>query len=78
MKTKFGRILENNAGLQHILYRSYGLSPRTIAKATNIENQPLFSSKEKIYDAIVDLGIINEKEVSFLELFEEEKEEMVW
>jgi hypothetical protein len=69
MRTLFWTIFLKNAWVQHRLYRTYGISPWTLKKATNTDTVILWSSKEKIYNALVDMKLIKEEEVSLLELF---------
>lgn len=76
MKTKFTETINQNKGLKERLYKVYWISPNTTNKAYNTNNILLWS-KEKIYNALIDLKIITQEEVPhFINLFEEIKE--VW
>lgn len=75
MKTKFWKIIDENTGLQHRLYRSYWISPRTVNKAINWDETTTFSSKEKIYNALIELNAIKQEDMTIKDLFSEEE---VW
>ena len=69
MKTNFAKILESNKGLLIKLYKCYDIAPRTTTKALYIDDTLTFKSKEKIYDALIDLNLIKENEISLFWLF---------
>lgn len=73
MKTKFWKIIEESNWLQHRLYRAYGISPRTVNKAINWDESIFFSSKEKIYNALIELNAIKQEEMTINDLFSEEE-----
>jgi hypothetical protein len=70
MKTELWRILKRNVWLQTRLLKLYWIAPQTTKKAS-IGEATTRVSKEKIYDALIDLNIIKKEEISFIALFAE-------